>query len=304
MTDTLAPAFEALTPHAQLRRVEAVINPASGGVGAGATAELEAILARFDVIANVVEAPPDKLEEALKAAVAAKPDLLIVLAGDGTIRAAGELVGPDGPLLAALPGGTMNMLPKALYDTTDWRKALAEALSSGAIREVGGGEAGGHTFYCAAIFGHPALWAEAREAIREGNLSKAWRRAERALRRAFTGRLRFLLDNGPPERAEAIAFLTPTISKKMDDNVALEAASLDPKGALDAFRMAFNYVARDWRDDPAVNARPARRAVLSSRRPVPAILDGELIRLGRRVQVNFKPKAFRALAPELVKGIA
>jgi hypothetical protein len=36
---------------------------------------------------------------------------------------------------------------------------------------------------------------------------------------------------------------------------------------------------------------------------VPAILDGELIRLGRRVQVDFKPNAFRALAPKLVKGI-
>jgi diacylglycerol kinase family enzyme len=90
----------------------------------------------------------------------------------------------------------------------------------------------------------------------------------------------------------------------MDDNSALEAASLDPKDSLEAFRMAFNFVARDWRDDPAVNARPARRAVLTSRRSMPAILDGEPMRLGRRVQIDFKPKAFRALAPELVKGVA
>jgi hypothetical protein len=95
----------------------------------------------------------------------------------------------------------MNMLPKALYDTTDWRKALAESLAGGEVRDVGGGEVEGHRFYCAAIFGHPALWAEAREAIREGDVGKAWRRGQRALRRAFTGRLRFLLDNGPSERA-------------------------------------------------------------------------------------------------------
>ena len=125
-----------------------------------------------------------------------------------------------------------------------------------------------------------------------------------ALRRAFTGRLRFAIDGERTARAEAMAFLTPTISKKLDDNTALEAAALDPASSLEAFRMAFNYIARDWRDDPAVNARPALKAELSSRRSMPAILDGEPIRLGRNVTVTFVPKAFRALAPKQEKAAA
>jgi hypothetical protein len=39
---------------------------------------------------------------------------------------------PDGPLVAPLPGGTMNMLPRALYGTADWKVALRRALEEGA----------------------------------------------------------------------------------------------------------------------------------------------------------------------------
>lgn len=289
----------ACTPHARIERVEAVINPASGGVGPKAAAGLQAILDRFDFQANVAEAPPGGLPDVLRKAVDAKPDLLVVLAGDGTIRAAGELCGPDGPILAALPGGTMNMLPQALYGTTDWRKALEEALTEGVIRNVCGGEVGGQFFYCAAIFGHPALWAEAREAVREGKFSLAFRRGQRALRRAFKGKLYYRLDDGPYDRSEALTFLTPLISKAMADESALEAAVLDPAGAIEAFRLAFNAIVRDWRDDPAVESKPVLRAVLNSRSKIPAILDGEPVKLGKRAEVRFAPKAFRALAPRL-----
>lgn len=301
MTAEPSPSYEPLTPHARIERVQAVVNPMSGSVNAGAAEELENLLGRYDVKAHVVEAKPDELMDALKAAVEDGPDLLAVLAGDGTIRAAGELCGPEGPLLAALPGGTMNMLPRALYGTTDWRQALAESLSGGEVRNVCGGEVEGRPFFCAAILGNPALWAEAREALREHRIRAAVGFAQRALHRAWSGQLRFYLDDGPTEKAEAVAFLTPLISKALDDASALEAAAMDPKGAGEAFRMAFNMVVHDWRDDPAVHTRPTRKAVLSARRGVPAILDGELVRLTRRVEVNFKPKAFRALAPRLEK---
>ena len=301
MTAEPSPAYEPLTPHVRLERLEAVVNPASGGVNARAADELRTVLSRYDLKANVVEAEPPDIAGALKRAVDAGPDLLVVLAGDGTIRTAGEMCGPDGPLLACLPGGTMNMLPKALYGTADWRKALSEALSEGVVRNVCGGEADGHPFYCAAILGNPALWTEAREAIREHRLTAAVRYARRALRRAWSGKMRFYLDQGSTENAEAIAFLTPLISKALDDASALEAAAMDPDNALEAFRMAVNALVRDWRDDPAVHTRPTTHAVLSARTSLPAVLDGELLRLGRRVDIRFMPKAFRALAPRLEK---
>lgn len=299
MTAEPAPGYEPLTPHAQIRRVEVVVNPLSGSVGPKAAGELETLLGRYDLEFNLVQSEAGNLEDVLKSAVEAKPDLLVTLAGDGTIRAAGALCGPDGPLLAPLPGGTMNMLPRALYGTPDWKKALLEALGEGVERNICGGLVEGHPFYCAAILGQPALWAEAREALRERKLSKAWIKGRKALRRAFSGKLHFRVDGARSRRAEAVAFLTPLISKAMKDESGLEVAAMEVDGALDAFRLAFSAVAGDWRDDANVNAQSTRRTTLTARRSIPAILDGEPHRLRRNTEVRFTPKAFRALAPRL-----
>ena len=124
------------------------------------------------------------LTRELRAAVDAAPDLLIVLAGDGTARAAAELCGPDGPMIAPLPGGTMNMLPHAIYGVRPWQAALRLALEHGYEQPIGGGEVEGYRFMVAGIFGSPALWAPAREAARHGQPKLAFLRARRALRRA------------------------------------------------------------------------------------------------------------------------
>ena len=129
-----------------LSRLEVVVNPASGGVGARAAADCERLLADYPLDANIAEAGPDQVEAALAAALANRPDALIVLAGDGTARTAAAMAGLDGPPVAPLPGGTMNMLPKALYGTTDWKAALVRAITEGVVRPVSGGEVDGRPF--------------------------------------------------------------------------------------------------------------------------------------------------------------
>src|SRR6478735_6751920 len=95
-------------------RIEAIINCASGSVGPDAPAELEKLLGDHGLSANICAPLTGELEACLRVAVDARPDLLIVLAGDGTARAAAQLCGPEGPTIAPLPGGTMNMLPHAV----------------------------------------------------------------------------------------------------------------------------------------------------------------------------------------------
>ena len=151
-------------------RVEIVANERSGGVGPGAAAEAEALVRAHGIEAHARVLNPDALAEGLKAALDARPDLLVVLGGDGTAGAAAALAGPHGPLLALLPGGTMNMLPHALYGRRDWRSALTTILTDGRERLVAGGMVGGRAFYVAAVLGDPALWAPAREALRSGRL--------------------------------------------------------------------------------------------------------------------------------------
>jgi len=287
---------------AALGRVEVVVNPAAGSVGPEAAGDAIRLMAEFGVAAKVSAPEPDELYMTLRAAVETGPDLLVVLAGDGTARAAASLCGADGPLLAPLPGGTMNMLPHALYGKVDWREALRLALARGAAVPVSGGEVDDRRFYVAAILGAPALWAEAREAVRHGQLGLALRKARNAWARAFSGQLKFTLDGAPPRKAEALTLMCPLVSRAMSvDERALEADVLNPRGAAEAFRLGFHALlsefAGDWRADPAVDVTRCRRGEAFASGHIPAILDGEPARLHKHAEIRFVPLAFRALAP-------
>lgn len=277
--------------------MEVVANLASGGVDKDAPEEIEKIFADHGLAAHVCAPETHDLTNCLRAAVDAAPDLLVTLAGDGTARLAAELCGADGPLLAPLPGGTMNMLPRAIYGARAWQDALSVALAEGVERTIGGGEVNGHPFLVAAVLGSPALWAPAREAARYGEpwLALAW--ARRAYQRAFSGRLRYAIEAGPREKAEALVFMCPYVSRAMPDEAsALEAAALDVRGAGDAFRLGVNALLRDWRDDPAVETRACGAARVWASKGIPALLDGELHRLGATADVLWRPAVARILA--------
>lgn len=280
------------------KRVAVVVNPAAGGAGPLAVAEAGRILADH-AIKGRVSAPGDEgLEACLRAALDTGPDLLIIVAGDGTARAAAEMAGPRGPLLALLPGGTMNMLPNALYGGRDWRTAMDAILTDGVERAVSGGEVAGHAFYVAAILGSPALWAEAREAAREGDLKGAWQRIRKALRRAFTSRLRFSLGGRPRGKSEALALMCPLVSKALAaDEGFLEVAAIDPANAIDIFRLGFHAALGDWRSDETVMVTRVRAGRAWASGNIPAVLDGEPIELGPVADFRFRPVAFRAFVP-------
>ncbi len=314
MTDALNPTVDptaashdavvesrTLTPHVTLGRIIMLVNPHSGGVGPNAAQEAEAILAEYACEASVVALDSGQFDTQVQAALDARPDVLFVLAGDGTAGTIASRAGPDGPLIAPLPGGTMNMLPKALYGTADWKAALKLALEQGAPQCVAGGEISDgqvtKAFYCAAILGSPALWAPAREAVRDGKLKLAWMYGRRALRRAFSGKMRFSLDGKADRKAEALVLISPMISRVMDGNTGLEAAAMNPADATQAFRLAAHAVFNDWRQDPAVTTKAIQRATIHGRSRIPAVIDGEPILLTHQAKVKFIAKAFQALAP-------
>ena len=281
---------------AQVRRVCAVVNPASGGVGPSAADELAGLFAEFGLDHRISELAPGQFEASARAAIDADPDLVVVLGGDGTARLVAEMCGPQGPLVAPLSGGTMNKLGRALYGSKPWREALFDALAHGEAHWVSGGEIGGRTFLCSAVLGPPALWARAREAFRARKLGRAWRRAATASRHAFAGRLRYKFD-GEGGRSLAIGLICPTISRALsDDERALEMAVLDLSDTRAGVRLALNHLFGDWRDDPDVTVRRCVSGRVWAREPIPAMLDGEFFRLGRQADARFLPRAFRALA--------
>jgi diacylglycerol kinase family enzyme len=289
----------------RLRKIELVVNSLAGHVGAGAASEAEQIIRELGFAPRVRTPAPSQLMRQLREAVETGPDLVIVLAGDGTARAAAGLCGPEGPLLAPLPGGTMNMLPHALYGPGPWTDALRQTLTLGVERAVSGGQVDGLGFHVAAILGPPALWAEAREAARIRRPALALRKARLAWTRTFASHVAYTPDGGRPGRAEALCVICPLVSRALrEDEPMLEVAALRPRSAADAVRLGLHAllseIVGDWRKDPSVEVTRSRSGVvLSDRGHIRAILDGEPVKLARRVTFGFAPVAFRALAPPL-----
>ena len=292
-----AEAMGAPVSGSRLRAISAVVNPASGSVRPGVEDELASVVAAHGYRLRLFTTAGRNVEQVVREAVATDPDLLLVLAGDGTARLAAELCGPYGPLLAPLPGGTLNMLPHALYGATPWRAALEATLTGGVERKVSGGRINGHSFYVAAILGAPALWGQAREALRLGKLARARRRIDIAMRRAFGGGLHYDQEDRAGRKTEALVLICPLVSKAMQQEDALEMAALDFHDARELMRLAFSGVIGGWRADPAVTVELTQRGWARMRGSIPAILDGEPHRLPRRTEFEFIPRAFRALAP-------
>jgi diacylglycerol kinase family enzyme len=279
-------------------RLIAVLNTHSGRCDQTSAAEIRAIFDKAGLhTAEILTAGGPELDGVLERA-AGSADVLVILGGDGTVRTAVEKLRGRNGYLVPLPGGTMNMLPRALYGETAWQLALTDTLAAPEIHPVSGGRLGPHSFFVAALLGAPTLWADAREAVREGELVVAARRAVTAARRGFGEPLKYVFDGVVSGSAEAVAVICPLISKVMsEDEGMLEAAAIDTAGAADALRLGFHALFDDWRADPAVTRAKVKTATVTGHGRVPVIADGERVRMGRSVTVEYVPVAFRALAP-------
>jgi diacylglycerol kinase family enzyme len=153
-------------------KVGAIINTSSGGCDAESEAKMLDLLKGANVSnCKTWCGESDQIERAFADAATQELKILIVLGGDGTIRRAAEACTGTGTYLLPLPGGTLNMLPRALYGDTSWQNALKDTLAGPAIKVLSGGRvADADLFFVAAIVGAPGLWMEAREAIREGDI--------------------------------------------------------------------------------------------------------------------------------------
>jgi len=249
------------------------------------------------VNATVTAVAADGIAAALDAAMS-NCDVLVLLGGDGTIRAAADRCGAAGIPLIPLPGGTMNMLAHALYGEIGWEQALTETLARPVLRPVSGGRAEGRSFYCVAILGSPTLWADARESIRRFDLPAAVARALNALRRIGGNRLTYRMNDGLKGSAEAVAVICPLVSRssKAADQT-LEVAALDPAGATEAFGLALHAMFDDWRYDPSVALAKVTTVKVTGHGRIPVILDGETLDFNRAVTITFQPKAFHAITP-------
>lgn len=279
-------------------KIGVLVNAASGRCDSrGGEAVAAALAAEGLRAADVWCGSGGELERGLDGLLAARPDLLIVLGGDGTIRTAAERCGRDGPFLLPLPGGTMNLAPRALYGPGGWREILRSVLAAPSARALDGAMVQGRAFFAAGIFGGPSLLAAAREAVRVGDLGLAVREGLRAMRSALDRELICLWDGGAPAKGEAAAVLCPALVRDAAPACSLEAAVIDLDGPIDALRLVLAAAFRDWRADPDVRCGKTAALEIMAAEPVPALLDGERFSFEPPLRVEIAPAAVRVLAP-------
>jgi diacylglycerol kinase family enzyme len=225
-------------------------------------------------------------------------DVLVVLGGDGTIRTAAEGCTEKGPYLVPLPGGTLNMLSRALYGDVSWEDALKNTLTAPSTRMLSGGRVGEKQFLIAAIVGAPSLWAEARESIREGEIVDAIEKGGVAFQHMFETKVQYLISGKIKGEAQAVVLICPLISQALSDSEqALEAAVIDVESAAEVIGLATAAAFGKWRDDRNILLTKTKRVGVQSSEDLPAILDGERVNLGRSAEIDFVPRAVNVIVP-------
>lgn len=210
--------------------------------------------------------PHDKIPDA--AALRAQDiDLLLVWTGDGTINAAASgAAGWDGALLP-LPGGTLNLLSKALHGDRPAPGILTDALGGKGRRRtipVIRGKDG--DAFITIVAGPATRWAEVRETMRQDGLLEAAGAAPDALDEMLNAPGVRVAGHG---QAYPAIILTPTEAGVRADGILTE-------GTADMLRHGLAWLGGDFRDGPSEEIASGETIILESEAPISLEYDGEL----------------------------
>ena len=194
-------------------------------------------------------------------------DLLLVWTGDGTINAAAtKAAGWDGAILV-LPGGTLNLLSKALHGDRPVAEILADALSGKNRRQpIPTIESDGGTAFITVVAGPATRWAEVRETMRQDGIIEASRAAPEALDEMMNAPG---VRVGADGKAYPAVILTPTPPGIRADGILTE-------GTGDVLRHGLAWLGGDFRDGPSEPIATGETLVLESDDTICLEFDGEL----------------------------
>jgi hypothetical protein len=241
------------------------INLASGGNDDAAIRALAKALAAKRVVDVQQDGPPRQSE-----LNAAGVDLLAVFAGDGTVNAVvTALEGWDGAALV-LPGGTANLLARALHGERD-AQAVAGALAQlhrirrPCIRTSQG------TALIEVLAGPGATWSDVREGLREGHLPGIAASSLTALRQSTAGPM-VVVTRPPLGRPDGYAGVR---LEPDEGGMLVEGYGADT--VADYLRQGLALLRRDFRQGPHEDLGSARDLLCRSQGdgPIELMIDGE-----------------------------
>ncbi|MFN3835789.1 MAG: diacylglycerol/lipid kinase family protein [Glycocaulis sp.] len=281
-------------PAPEIRQVSAVINPLAGSVPEDAEARLRAVLAALGIKARF-EIMDHDCEEACERARGHESDAVIVWGGDGTLACALNTLGPDGPPLLPLAGGTMNMLPRMVHDQVDDIEACLRAvLEDPHIIELAAGEVESQRFYVGALLGGLTRLAGPREALRKADIVRAVTELAESDAFSLDTPMRYRADCGVNNEAQALGlFLSDQPGRPGFDVLATA-----PDNVFDLAGKGLAGLVTDWRNIAGVDRAFARRVTVEALESsgLEATLDGEPVSLPVRAEFRLIEGAARVLA--------
>ena len=204
------------------------------------------------------------------------------------------------PNLLLLPGGTMNLLPKAIHGEKTWEQTIADVIRSPKRMKLPAGKANDELFFCAMLAGAPARFAEARESLRRGELVKAAAEARAAIDTLNSLHLDarysdgYSFEGGQLPTTSIIGAVVGSLTK---EGTGMEVAALASPTTGGALNVVWTSFFSDWRNAPGVTAVPATSLEIGNEDDgdIPVIADGEHIEAGPKVRVSFIKEAAQCL---------
>lgn len=249
-----------------------VVNPASGSNSDESVADVRRALSAAGMDPRRTICFPDEALPTRAELDAAGIGILAVFTGDGTINAQAALLHDWGGALLILPGGTQNLLARALH---------GDAEPDAIIAAVGRGEASrcrlqavrtsrGHALV-EAVAGPAVAWAGVREGLRTLDVPAIAGALGEAVRATAAGALVHVAEPalGRPEGYRAVR-----MDARPDGLLAVDG--YDATDWRELAEHASNMIVhRDFRNGPHEDLGRAARIVCRSSAPIALMLDGE-----------------------------
>jgi diacylglycerol kinase family enzyme len=258
------------------------------------------------------------VERALRAAARnARIDATLAGGGDGTISSAAAVAFESGKPLAVLPAGTMNLFARALRLPPGLEEALT-AIAQGDVGYVDIATANGRPFVHQFGVGIHARLVRIREGMSYSSRFGKMFASLRAIGAAALNPPRFEVELKSGSRTMTRTVSGVAVSNNPLDNGAIPVAErLDsgllgvylagPVGTTELLTLALDVLRGRWRDNPQVSEVEVSRIVLrfpQKKRNAYAVIDGELVKLDRRVELVLHRRALPVLLPKKNEGQA
>lgn len=247
-----------------------LVNAASGSNDDAAVRELMAAFASVEIVPRrVIDVPRDGVPPHLHLTEAGV-SRVAVFAGDGTLNSVVTGLDGWGGEILVLPGGTANLLARALHGDRSAIEIVRDLPRLVPIRRSCIHSAQG-TALIEVLAGPGATWSDVREDLRDGDLSGVATSSLAAIRQSTAGPMVAVVDP-PLGRLEGYSGVRLEVA---EDGIFVEGYGADTVG--DYLLQGLALLRRDYRQGPHDDLGTVRNLTCRSLgdQPIELMIDGE-----------------------------